>query len=87
MLSEEELERNVQGIRDILKRLLSGADGAAGHAPAILNNLVWECTLATNSPCSTISQACSCMHAHHTEAASCSQHVNVALYGTCPHIC
>ena len=39
VLSEEELERNVQGIRGILQRLLAGANGA-GPAPAILNNLV-----------------------------------------------
>ena len=41
VLTEEELGRNVQGIRDILGRLLSGANGA-GPAPAILNNLVCE---------------------------------------------
>ena len=43
MLSEAEIERNVQGIRRILEQLISGGNGA-GPAPQILNNLV-SCTV------------------------------------------
>ena len=50
VLSEAELERNVQGIRGILQRLLSGANGA-GPAPAILNNLVRACAVRMLSSC------------------------------------
>ena len=50
VLSEAELERNVQGIRGILQRLLSGANGA-GPAPAILNNLVRVCAVRMLSSC------------------------------------
>ena len=39
VLSEEEVERNVAGIRGILQRLIADTNGA-GPAPVILNNLV-----------------------------------------------
>ena len=39
MLSEEEIERNVQGIKRILEQLIASGNGA-GPAPLILNNLV-----------------------------------------------
>ncbi len=39
MLSEDEIERNVQGIRRILESLIGSSNGA-GPAPQILNNLV-----------------------------------------------
>ena len=39
MLSEEEIERNVQGIKCILEQLISSGNGS-GPAPEILNNLV-----------------------------------------------
>ena len=39
VLSEEEIERNVQGIKRILEQLISSGNGA-GPAPQILNNLV-----------------------------------------------
>lgn len=43
VLSEEEIERNIQGIRRILEHLISSGNGA-GPAPQILNNLV-SCTV------------------------------------------
>ena len=39
VLSEEEIERNVRGIRRILEQLIGSGNGA-GPAPTILNNLV-----------------------------------------------
>ena len=39
VLSEEEIERNVQGIKRILEQLISSGNGS-GPAPEILNNLV-----------------------------------------------
>jgi hypothetical protein len=39
VLSEEEIERNVQGIRRILDQLIGSGNGA-GPGPSILNNLV-----------------------------------------------
>ena len=39
VLSEEQIERNVQGIKRILEDLISSGNGA-GPAPQILNNLV-----------------------------------------------
>ena len=39
VLSEEEIERNVQGIKHILEQLIASGNGA-GPAPLILNNLV-----------------------------------------------
>ncbi len=39
MLSEEEIERNVRGIKRILEQLITSGNGA-GPAPQILNNLV-----------------------------------------------
>ena len=41
VLSEEEIERNVQGIKRILEQLIVSGNGA-GPAPLILNNLVSE---------------------------------------------
>jgi hypothetical protein len=43
VLSEAEIERNVQGIKRILEQLISSGNGA-GPAPRILNNLV-SCTV------------------------------------------
>ena len=40
MLSEEEIGKNVAGIRAILENLLQPREGAPGSPPAILNNLV-----------------------------------------------
>ena len=39
VLSEEQIERNVQGIRRILQQLIGSGNGA-GPVPTILNNLV-----------------------------------------------
>lgn len=39
ILSEDDIERNVQGIRAILQRLIM-ADNGSGPQPTILNNLV-----------------------------------------------
>ena len=50
VLSEEEIERNVQGIKRILEQLIASGNGA-GPAPLILNNLVSQprrCTQACN---------------------------------------
>ena len=43
VLSEEEIERNVTGIKRILEQLISSSNGA-GPAPQILNNLVHAST-------------------------------------------
>ena len=51
MLSEEEIERNVQGIKRILEQLIASGNGA-GPAPLILNNLVSQQRRRT--------QACDC---------------------------
>ncbi|CAL5218529.1 g217 [Coccomyxa viridis] len=40
VLSEEEIERNVRGIKRILEQLITSGNGA-GPAPQILNNLDW----------------------------------------------
>ncbi|BDA44315.1 Tyrosine-tRNA ligase [Coccomyxa sp. Obi] len=40
VLSEEQIERNVQGIRRILEQLIGSGNGA-GPVPTILNNLDW----------------------------------------------
>lgn len=40
ILSEEAIERNVQGIKRILQSLIGSSNGA-GPEPVILNNLVW----------------------------------------------
>ena len=44
VLSEEEIGRNVDGIRAILENLLQPREGAPGSPPAILNNLVADDT-------------------------------------------
>ena len=41
VLSEEDIERNVQGIKRILEQLISSGNGA-GPSPQILNNLVCQ---------------------------------------------
>ena len=51
MLSEEEIERNVQGIKRILEQLIASGNGT-GPAPLILNNLVSQQRHCT--------QACDC---------------------------
>ena len=50
MLSEEEIERNVQGIKRILEQLIASGNGA-GPAPLILNNLVSQRKTLHSSLC------------------------------------